>query len=178
MFPLSLSVISPAAIVILLNYSQPSYFVSQTLNFPIYYNTSKYIIYKTGVIEIITDSSFLAVGKNTNVIFLTSSAYNSETYYDKFVLVNMNFILDPIKILYFRSYRNLQNVLNNVTSAAGALFAIFGNICRPYNAYKLKVDFIEENILFKLDKQAMRENKDIILNLQQNEEFIEPKQHV
>ena len=69
-------------------------------------------------------------------------------------------------------------MLNNFSSAAGALFAIFGIICRPYNAYKLKVDFIEENILFKLDKQAMRENKDIILNLQQNEEFIEPKQHV
>ena len=69
---------------------------------------------------------------------------------------------------------SLQNVMNNVSSAAGAFFAIFGIICRTYNSYKLKVDFIEENILFKMDKEAMKENKDIILNPQQNEQLNEP----
>ena len=68
---------------------------------------------------------------------------------------------------------SLQNVLNNLSSAAGSLFEIFGIICLNFNSFKLKFDFIEENILFQMDKEAIKENKDISFNPQQNDQFIE-----
>ena len=173
-FPLTFSVISPMAILNLLNYDQPSTNVPQSISFPLYYNTSKYLIKKIGVIEIITDVSFVTYATRNKTILSSSPSYNTELYNKKEVLVNMDYILDPTKIMYFRSYMTLQNVLNNVSSAAGVFFAIFGIICRAYNSYKLKVDFIEENILFKMDKEAINEKKDIILNPPQNEQLSEP----
>ena len=173
-FPLSLYVITPMTIIDLLKYDEPSTYVPQISGFNLYYNTSKFIVKKTGIIEINTDVSFVTFARKTQTVFSSSPSFISEIYYDPYILVNFNYILDQTKILYFRSYMSLQNVLNNVSSAAGVFFALFGIICRAYNSYKLKVDFIEENILFKMDKEAIKEKKDIILNPPQNEQLSEP----
>ena len=72
----------------------------------------------------------------------------------------MNFYLDPVKIVYDRKYLKVQDVVNNVSSMLNILYMILAIICRKYNNYKLKVNFIEENIMYKGDK-----DEENILNL-------------
>ena len=60
----------------------------------------------------------------------------------------------------------LQDVINFVNSLAHILFLIFGLLCSSYNEYKLKVDFIEENILYRMEEIEKNDynRKPLILN--------------
>ena len=75
----------------------------------------------------------------------------------------------------------LQDVLNNVNSMSALLMLIASMLVKNYNTYKIKVDFIQDNILFRTGKLK---NNDITLipknqNLNNPEVFkINPKNFV
>ena len=77
-FPLLFSVISPMTILNLLNHDRPTTDLPQSLYFALNYNTSKFIIKKTGLIEINTDLSFITYARSTQTFVSSSPSYNSE----------------------------------------------------------------------------------------------------
>ena len=152
-FPIQIFIYSPIAILNLNNYDQPTTYETGVFSSQLYYNQSRYLQLQSDVIEISTDLSPIVNSNSSINITSLSGSFYSEQIYLTDALLNLKFYLAPIKTIYYRSYMNLQNVLNNLNSVANFLFTILGFICRQYNTYKLKIDFIEENILFRLNKK-------------------------
>ena len=134
--------------------------------------------------QIFTDSSFFSflASNSTENIFSSDFSYMAEYIdnrkYFPDLLLNLNYYLNPIKKVYFRKYMKLQDVLNNVNSMSALLMLIASMLVKNYNTYKIKVDFIQDNILFRTGKLK---NNDITLipknqNLNNPEVFkINPK---
>jgi hypothetical protein len=134
--------------------------------------------------QIFTDSSifsFIASNSTENIFssdlsFMAEYIDNRKYFPDN--LLQLNYYLNPIKKVYFRKYMKLQDVLNNVNSISALLMLIASMLVKNYNKYKIKVDFIQDNILFRMGKLK---NNDITLipknqNLNNPEVFkINPK---
>ena len=150
-----------------MNFSHPYSNEMGTYNLNLNFNKTKSFQMSTQVIEINTDSSYILNSNQVQNIFTSNFRQFSEEYSvtnPNSPLLEMLFYLDPIKTVYAREYMKLQDVLNNVNSVTSILFWILTFICRRYNAYMLKVDFIQENIMYKGDKDEENIMK-IILNL-------------
>ena len=112
------------------------------------------------IIEINTDSLIFLSQETKNIFTSNFKQYVEYFKSNSDLLLDMNFYLDPVKIVYDRKYFKVLDVVNNVSSMLNILSMILSFICRKYNDYKLKVNFIEENIMYKGDK-----DEENILNL-------------
>ena len=175
-FPINIYIFSPKAILNLNNYDQPTIYEAGVVSSQLYYNQSKYLQLQSDVIQISSDLSPVLNSKSSLNITSFSGLYYSEQIYLENTLLYLKFYLAPIKTIYHRSYMNLQNVFNNVNSVASFFFTIFGFMCRKYNTYKLKKEFIEENILFRLDKESsINENFNIFVDSKINQKPLQSK---
>ena len=164
-FPLRLYVFYQVSNIDLLNYDQPFSNSSGLFIFDVLFNVTINIEISTQLIEINTDSSYISNSLDTLKLFTSNYIYHTnDLNFPTTILINFYYYLNPIKSVYYREYMKLVNVMNNVSSLAHIIFSIFGLLCSRYNQYKLKVDFIEENILFKLEKQKTNDNNELILN--------------
>ena len=163
--PLGINVYFPITKLDLLNYDPPFTNTSGANVFQMNLNYTKFLTMSTQMIEINTDSSFLSSNTNTLNLFTSNYKVYSEDWTDNSgtTLLAMHYYLDPAKSVYFRQYMKFQDVLNNVSSVANILFTIFGIFCRRYNQYKLKVDFIQENIIYKLENQIKKDSIDMFI---------------
>ena len=120
-------------------------------------SNDKFYEMSTQVIEINTDSSYVGNSNNRQIAFTPNFRKFSEDRGPiplgdgEYYIFNMNFYLDPIKTVYYRKYMKLTDVLNNLNSLSNILFMILGFFLKRYNDYKLKVDFIEKNMMHKED---------------------------
>ena len=164
LFPLFLNVYSPITSLNLMNYTNPYSKGIGFHSFRLKFNITKYIQMSANVFEINTDSSFLGKSYDTVKVFTSNNRiYSEESHDGPTSPLVFYFYLDPNKNLYFRHYMKLQDVLNNVSSVSSFLLIILGYFCRKYNQYMLKVDFIEENIMYRIDKEQ-QENNIVIIN--------------
>ena len=160
-FPVRAAIYNPIAYIDPLDYSDPFSNGTVIQNFRCNYNISKNVEMSAQLIELNTDSSYISKSNSTQNVFTSNYKLFSEDFSnDNDDILKLTYFLDPIKNVYNRRYMKLTDVLNTVTSLANILFIIFGLICRSYNEYKLKVDFIEENILYRMGEL---EKKDLII---------------
>ena len=154
-FPLRLFIFYPYASLNPLNFSYPYAIGVGNYYLTINFNKSKYYEMSSTVVNINTDSSFIVKSNEAQNVFTSNFKQYSEegNLNDQAPLLDLRFYIDPIKIVYNRRYMKLQDVLNNVSSLSNVLLMILAIICRKYNSYMLKVDFIEENIMFKGDEK-------------------------
>ena len=169
-FPLTFIIYYPIASLNLNDYYKPYNQAIGRNVFQLNYNKTRILELSTQLVEINTDSSYFSNSTITQNVFTSNYRIRSEEFYNIYVnniVLNLNFYLDPIKDLYYREYTKFQNVLNNISSLANVLFAFFGLIFQFYNQYKLKVDFIEENIIYKLEIEKEIKPMEIILSTEQ-----------
>ena len=165
-FPVRAAVYYPTTYIDPLDYDDPLSNGPANYNFRCNYNITKNVEISAQLIEMNTDSSYISKSKSTQNAFTSNYKFFSEEYLISNRILSLTFFLDPIKNVYNRRYMKLQDVINFVNSLAHILFLIFGLLCSSYNEYKLKVDFIEENILYRMDEIEKNDfnRKPLILN--------------
>jgi hypothetical protein len=101
--------------------------------------------------EIHTDSNFIGVNNQRNDILTFNDKIELDIFPDakNNTLFFLRIIMNRSKILYYRKYTKLQEVLNNVSSLTNLLILIFGLLVRSYNKRMLSHLFIEKTIRFK-----------------------------
>ena len=135
------------------NYTSPFNITMGYYYYPFYANMPQTNIISYDITEIHTDSSYM--GKNDNIDQVLSNSYNFQPYnggqFQKGTIFELQFIIYPIKTLYFRRYMKFQDVINNTNSSVSIIFLVFNLLCSSFNKIKLKHKFIEENILYQVD---------------------------
>ena len=101
--------------------------------------------------EIHTDSNFIGENNNNNQVLTFNDKFDVDSYNDANdnTLFFFRIMMNRSKILYYRKYTKLQEVLNNVSSLTNLLTLIFGLLVRTYNKRILSHLLIDKTIRFK-----------------------------
>ena len=137
------------------NYSNPYFIDIGMISYylPIIPNYNNLLSFQTSLQlnEIHTDSNFIGVYNQRNDILTFNDKFELDIYPDAHdnTLFFLRIMMNRSKILYYRKYTKLQEVLNNVSSLTNLLILIFGLLVRSYNKRMLSHLLIEKTIRFK-----------------------------
>ena len=152
LFPITVMLVTESVTYDLDNYSVPFLIDSQTALFQFFPNYTLQYNCPLTLDQLHTDSSFTGKSNKIDYILTTKGNIFTQTQIPSSTLAIIDVYIDPQTNLYFRKYKKIQGVLNDVSSVSNILFLVLGIISRWYNMNVMKINFIEENLAYKNEK--------------------------